>query len=93
LVDEQMVKFAANPWAKILGPALKRAREPIAAGEAQQAMLRAAIDILLQGEAAVKASKDPFGTGPFGYRKLPNGFELSSELKFRDQPVKLRVGS
>lgn len=40
----------------------------------------------------MKASKDPFGNGPFAYRKLPNGFELSSELKYRDKAVTLRVG-
>ena len=56
-------------------------------------MLDTAIEILLKGEAAAKVSEDPFGEGPFGYRKLASGFELSSELTFRDAPVTMRFGS
>ncbi len=92
LVDEQTAKYSATSWAGVIAPVFKSARGPIAAGEARRALLKAAVDIVLQGEASVKASKDPFGNGPFAYRKLPNGFELSSELKYRDKAVTLRVG-
>jgi hypothetical protein len=91
-VDEQTAKYSANGWAKIIAPALKQARERIAVIETQQAMLQTAIKVVLQGDAAVAASKDAFGNGPFGYNKLPNGFELSSDLKSKNQPVTLRFG-
>jgi hypothetical protein len=55
------------------------------------AMLRAAIAYRLEGDAGYKNVQDPFGSGPFSFRRVENhpngqgrivgsGFELSSEL-------------
>jgi len=87
-----MAKFKLNPFAQTVGPAFRQARVPMAVVEAKGAMLRCAINNLTQGEAAVAKSKDPFGDGPFGYNKTATGFELTSQLKQRDQAVKLIVG-
>ena len=45
-----------------------------------------------RGPDKVKATKDPFGDGPFEYRKLDRGFELKSKLVNQDKPVTLTVG-
>jgi hypothetical protein len=91
-VDEQMNKFAANPFAAIVAPSFKRSRETFAVAEAKQAMLRAAIDVILSGPDAVAKSRDPFGTGPFEYRETPGGFELKSALATRGKNAVLIVG-
>jgi hypothetical protein len=91
-IDEEMAKHPINPWVKILAPSLKRAREPIALFEEKSAMLNAAMDVALDGEAAVEKSKDPFGDGAFGYRKRDGAFVLKSVLKYQDAPVELVVG-
>jgi hypothetical protein len=92
LVDEQAAKYAANPFAGILSPSFKRARELPAMLEAREAMLSAAINIVLHGEGAVAASKDPFGAGPFAFEKTAKGFRLRSALKRDGKPVELVVG-
>jgi hypothetical protein len=91
LVDEQAAKYAANPFAGILSPSFKQARESIAMMEARQAMLATAIDVVLHGEGAVAASKDPFGDGPFAFEKTAKGFRLRSALKRDGKPVELLV--
>jgi hypothetical protein len=92
IVDEQIAKYSANPFAGILGPSFKRSRETVAYFQAKQAMLATAIDIVLKGEAAVASSKDPFGNGPFASEKTARGFILRSALVKDDKPVTLRVG-
>src|SRR5205814_1120785 len=69
VVDEQIAKFSANPFAGILGPQFKRARQTVALLEAKQAMLATAIDVILRGDGAAATSKDPFGKGPFAFTK------------------------
>lgn len=85
---------AANPLAKVLLPGLLRSLYPAAKIEAQRAMLRAAIDIVSQGQQALARHRDPFGDGPFEYRPLPEGgFELKSKVPTLDnKPVTLTVG-
>jgi hypothetical protein len=82
--DEQVAKLASGgvsqTLAKTLVPGLKRGRMTMAACEEKRAMLRTAIDILLQGESAVANSRDPYGSGPFGYAKTARGFDLTSQL-------------
>ena len=92
-VDEEWARHPINPWIKVLVPSLKRSRETVALFEAKAAMLDIAIDVVLHGEAAAKASVDPFGDGPFTFKKRPNGFELESALKHGDKPVNLVAGS
>lgn len=55
-------------------------------------MLLTAIDVVARGESIVAASKDPCGSGSFGYKKTANGFELSSALKLEGKAILLRVG-
>ena len=55
-------------------------------------MLRTAIDMKLNGEAAVSRSRDPFGEGPIGHVKSAGGFDLTSKLTQRGSSVKLTVG-
>ena len=55
-------------------------------------LLKAAIAVVRGGPEKLEAIKDPFGTGPFAYRRLDKGFELKSKLVFHDQPVSLTVG-
>lgn len=93
VVDEQAAKYPLNPWGQVIAPAMKSSRASLAVLEAKQGMLATAIDIVTRGENAVKHSKDPFGTGPFAFRKRAAGFELESALKSHDEPVKLLVGS
>ncbi len=80
--------FAAN-----LLPAMIRAYENEQRLVAMRQMLLAAIAVQRDGEAAMKSMKDPFGDGPFTYRKLPNGFELESKLRVNNKPVVLTAGA
>jgi len=91
-VDAEAAKYSANMLVKTAAPSIRRAREPLAVLDAQRAMLRTAIEFLNSGDAAIAASKDPFGTGPFSYARTRNGFELSSQLMQKDVPVTLVVG-
>jgi hypothetical protein len=61
--------------------------------EARLAMLRAAIAVRLKGSGALAAIRDPFGNGPFTHNATPQGFELSSALQWRREPVKLTIGA
>jgi hypothetical protein len=56
------------------------------------ALFKAAILVVRNGPAAVKSISDPAGSGPFSYRKIPDGFELSSKLIDRGEAVSLQVG-
>jgi len=55
------------------------------------AMLKAAAAVVLEGPESLKRTADPFGAGPFEYRKLQKGFELKSKLEFDGKPVVLMV--
>lgn len=91
-LDLKVAEYKLNPVAQLAIPSTKSVRSLMAAVETQNAMLRTAIDILLNGEPAVAKSKDPYGDGPFAYAKTDNGFVLTSDLKQRDAAVKLVVG-
>ena len=56
------------------------------------ALFKAAILVVRNGPAAVKSISDPAGNGPFKYRKIPDGFELTSKLIARGEAVSLQVG-
>jgi hypothetical protein len=55
-------------------------------------MLLAAIAVIEAGPEKLESIKDPFGDGPFEYRKLDEGFELSSKLQAEGKPVSLVIG-
>jgi hypothetical protein len=92
LIDEQMQKYTANPFAGILGPSFKRSRLNVAMLEVKQAMLTTAIDVVMHGDGVVAASKDPFGKGSLALEKTAKGFRLRSALTRDGKPVELLVG-
>ena len=62
--------------------------------QAQLAMVHAAVDYKLGGESALKKAKDPFGNGPFAFRRfafkgVDRGFELKSAYAGTDAPYVL----
>ena len=61
---------------------------------ATRALLRAAVAVQRGGPERLKdaALADPFGQGPFAYRKTGGGFELESKVTFDGKPVVLVVG-
>jgi len=84
----------ANHLIKMLVPAVGRSWYSEAAARTKLAMLKAAIDVALEGKAALEKHKDPYGDGPFGYKALRGkAFELRSRLVVpKKGPVVLRVG-
>ncbi len=83
---------AANPLAATLLPAIDKVRNVDHRNRARVVMLLAAIAVAQDGPDALKNFKDPFGDGPFEYRRLDPGFELKSKLLYDDKPVTLTVG-
>jgi hypothetical protein len=81
-----------HPAAKLLLPAMQKVVTAKRRSEARMAMLLAAIAVVEGGEEKLASLNDPFGDGPFTYRKLDNGFELSSKLQQNDKPVTLVIG-
>jgi hypothetical protein len=83
---------AANPMAKLLLPAMDKDIETQRRSDVRMAMLMAGIAVVERGPEKIADFKDPFGDGPFGYKKLKTGFELSSKLMHDGKPVTLMVG-
>jgi hypothetical protein len=83
---------AANPLANICLPAMEKAVAAQRRCEARTAMALAAIAVVEGGPEKLAGIKDPFGDGPFEYRKLDTGFELSSKLMEDGKPVTLVIG-
>jgi hypothetical protein len=83
---------AANPLAAAVLPAVDRVLANQRRAEARLAMFKAAVAIVRDGPDQVKGTKDPFGDGPFGYRAVGDGFELTSKLTYQGKPVTLTVG-
>ena len=59
---------------------------------ARFAMLKAAVAVARDGQAALAKHNDPFGQGPFEYKALPQGFELKSKFVMDGQPASLTAG-
>ena len=57
-----------------------------------RAMLVAAFVVVQRGNDAIAEIRDPYGTGPFGYNKLDDGFELTCAIESRGKPLKLVTG-
>ena len=90
--DFQKRAEAASPVAKILLPAMEKVVAAQRHSEARLAMLLASIAVVEGGPEKLADIKDPFGDGPFQYRKLDTGFELSSKLEQDGKPVTLVIG-
>jgi hypothetical protein len=87
--EEQIQKFAPeiqqsqNPFVQLLFPDPLKPRVREFKIQAWQAMVRAAIEYKLHGEAGLKSVPDPFGKGPFACQRfvfegVDRGFELKS---------------
>jgi hypothetical protein len=83
---------AASPIAKILLPAMNKTVAAQRHSEARMAMLLASIAVVESGPEKLAGIKDPFGDGPFEYRKLVTGFELASKLQKDGKPVTIVIG-
>jgi len=77
----EKVDQSTNPFVKTFLPALSKARGREFSALCMMEMLRAAVQYRLEGEAGLKSVRDPFGSGPFGFRRfvfqgVDRGFEL-----------------
>ena len=83
---------ASNPFSNTVLPGLKGVRNARDKNAANWALFRAAIGVARDGVDSLASVKDPFGDGPFKYTKLAGGFRLTSQYRFRGEPVELTVG-
>jgi len=88
--EEQMQQFSAdiqnssNPMARELLPAWEKGRPHEFAAQADSAMVQAAVQYKLHGQAGLRSVADPCGHGPFGFHRfifdgVDRGFELSAD--------------
>jgi hypothetical protein len=92
-VKSEEAKQSANPVYKIFFPAVVNVRRAQARIEARRALLMTALAVQLDGRDALKDHPDPIVGGPFEYVPIPDGFELRSKFKPREnKPITLTVG-
>src|SRR5262249_10357087 len=77
------VHRSKNPLVAHLFPSVGKCRQEDLAALVTLAMVRAAVEYKLHGEAGLKSISDPCGQGPFGFRRfvfdgVDRGFELKS---------------
>lgn len=95
--DDQMKRFNAdvrkssNPIIQAVIPDFTKARVRELATLTDQAMVRAAVEYKLHGEAGLQSVKDPYGHGPFEFQRfvfggVDRGFELKSAYAGRGYP-------
>lgn len=84
---------SANATAKAMLPSVIKVVDARDRYRARFAMLKAAVAVARDGQAALAKHNDPFGQGPFEYKALPKGFELRSKLTLEGKPVSLTVGA
>jgi hypothetical protein len=91
--ESEGAKHSANPVYKFFFPAVVNVRRAQARIEARRALLMTALAVQLDGRDALKDHPDPIVGGPFEYVLIPDGFELRSKFKARDnKPITLTVG-
>lgn len=73
-----------NPLAVMLLPALTKSMASENKYQARQALIQAALVVVQKGPEQLKTIPDPFGNGPFEYKQLSKGFELTSKLRSSD---------
>jgi hypothetical protein len=83
---------STNAVARAILPATAKVLDARDRYRARFAMLKAAVAVVRDGQAALAKHPDPFGSGPFEYKALPQGFELRSKLTLEGKPVTLTVG-
>jgi len=95
--EDQMKQFLAevqrssNPLVSLTFPAIWKARTKEFAILAELAMVRAAVEYKLHGDAGLQSVTDPCGQGPFGFERfvfqgVDRGFELKSAYDGRGFP-------
>jgi hypothetical protein len=89
---ELQKRQSANAVARAILPATAKVLDARDRYRARFAMLKAAVAVVRDGQAALAKHPDPFGSGPFEYKALPQGFELRSKLTLEGKPVTLTVG-
>jgi hypothetical protein len=89
---EVRLKAPEMALARMMLPGVVRIRQTEMRYQARAAMFTVALDMVRRGADALGQRRDPFGDGPFAYRKLDGGFELESKLRFEGKPVTLGVG-
>jgi hypothetical protein len=85
-------KQSANTAAKVMLPAVTKVVDARDRGRARMELLKTAVAVARDGQAALANHPDPFGKGPFQYAARPHGFELRSALEIDGKPVTLLVG-
>ena len=83
---------ATNPLGHLVLPALDKFLEGQHRHDARMALFKAAIAVVQRGPDALKQIRDPFGDGPFEYRRFQKGFELKSKLVAKGEQVSLTIG-
>ena len=98
--DDQVQQFAMeiqksqNPFVQLLFVDPLRPRVKEFRIQAWQAMVRAAVEYKLHGEAGLKSVRDPLGNGPFAFQRfvfegVDRGFELKSAYAGLQYPCAL----
>jgi hypothetical protein len=87
------VRQSTNGFVYLLFPALEKGRSREFLTQGIFEALRAGIQYRLNGEAAMRNVRDPFGDGPFSFKRFKlegedRGFELSSQYA-GDKPVRI----
>ena len=83
---------SVNPQAGFLLPNLEKFIPAQRRCLVQISLFKAALAVVQGGHDKLQEIQDPFGDGPFEYRRRDNGFELKSKLVFKGVPVALTVG-
>jgi hypothetical protein len=86
-------KNANKPLAKTLIPAITLARSKMDVIPADHALLKAGINVVLNGKEGLDVVKDPHNGEPFLYEKTESGFKLTSHLKINETPISLEFGN
>jgi hypothetical protein len=98
LEDEfgKTLPLIANVFPRLIMPPVANLRFGEARTIAHRSMFRAGLVMLIDGKDRLGATVDPFGKGPFGYRAVDRGFELTSKLTISSKdrtPVALSFGT
>lgn len=98
--EEQMrpllaeIQNTSNPLVKMTFPAFEKCRQKEFAVQAASAMVQAAIEYKVRGDAGFQSVVDPCGDGPFGFQRfsfegVDRGFQLKSPYAGRGFPETL----